>query len=102
MDPSAFPSPRRCEFAFDSLVGLSQFFRHPSQPPDPLKPKRNLSSKNKEDIATMRFIIASIALFVALTVALPHELPRRQVSVEEAAMTVNGQVVPFDTAGVTA
>lgn len=69
----------------------------------------------------MRLITASIALFVAFTLALPHDLRARrtllphqnpfwtlansfpsEVSVEEAAMTKNGQIVPYDSAGVSA
>ncbi|KAL8844388.1 MAG: hypothetical protein Q9176_001298 [Flavoplaca citrina] len=50
----------------------------------------------------MRFIIASIALFVTFTLALPHDLRARQVSVEEPAMTKNGQVVPYDSSQVGA
>ncbi|CAL8577962.1 hypothetical protein XPA_003769 [Xanthoria parietina] len=50
----------------------------------------------------MRLITASLALFVALAVALPHDLRARQVSVEEPAMTNgNGQIVPYDAAGVS-
>ncbi|CAO1602607.1 hypothetical protein XANCAGTX0491_006211 [Xanthoria calcicola] len=60
------------------------------------------SSKNKGDIATMRLITASLALFVALALALPYDLRARQVSVEEPAMTNgNGEIVPYDAAGVS-
>ncbi|KAL8688154.1 MAG: hypothetical protein Q9224_004959, partial [Gallowayella concinna] len=41
-------------------------------------PTPNPSSKNKGTIATMRFTITSIALFVALTVAMPYGLRTRR------------------------